>query len=152
MGGLGNQMFQYAAARAIAHRNNSNLFLDDHNGFVRDIVYKRKYELNQFPIQAQINRVGIPYWIEKAKQRIFGQQKMQLLKTYYGQHWKKMNPALLVLYMIFVLQEIPGCTDIGRVKDILKILFGAGIRAESVRVRVTIKNQTTNILNLKIKK
>jgi hypothetical protein len=38
------------------------------------------------------------------------------------------------------------------VKDILKILFGAGVRAESVCVRVTIKNQTTNILNLKIKK
>ena len=37
------------------------------------------------------------------------------------------------------------------VKDILEILFGAGIRAESVCVRVTIKNQTTNILNLKIK-
>ena len=83
MGGLGNQMFQYAAARAIAHRNNSNLFLDDHNGFVRDIVYKRKYELNQFPIQAQINRACIPYWIEKAKQRIFGQQKNAVTKNLF---------------------------------------------------------------------
>lgn len=83
MGGLGNQMFQYAAARAIAHRNNMNLSLDDHNGFVRDIVYKRKYELFQFPIQAQINRAYIPYWIEKARQRIFGQRKNAISKNIF---------------------------------------------------------------------
>jgi hypothetical protein len=88
MGGLGNQMFQYAAARAIAHRNNCNLFLDDHNGFVRDIVYKRKYELDQFPIQAQIDRAGIPYWIEKARQKIFGQQKNAVTKTLF---WTKLE-------------------------------------------------------------
>ena len=83
MGGLGNQMFQYAAARAIAHRNNMNLSLDDHNGFVRDIVYKRIYELYQFPIQAQINRAYIPYWIEKARQKIFGQQKNTITKNVF---------------------------------------------------------------------
>ena len=38
------------------------------------------------------------------------------------------------------------------VKDILKILFRARIGAESLRVRIIIKNQTTNIYNLKIKK
>lgn len=83
MGGLGNQMFQYAAARAIAHRNNINLFLDDHNGFVRDIVYQRKYELDQFPIHAQIARAGIPYWIEKSRQRIFGKHKNTVAKNIF---------------------------------------------------------------------
>ena len=83
MGGLGNQMFQYAAARAIAHRNNMNLLLDDHNGFVRDIVYKRKYELDQFPIQSRKVRANTQYWIEKVRERIFGQRKNAVSKNIF---------------------------------------------------------------------
>lgn len=85
MGGLGNQMFQYAAARAIAHRNNVPLFLDDHTGFVRDVVYKRTYELNQFPINAQIAAAGhtIPHWVEKVKQKIIGPNKRSISKNIF---------------------------------------------------------------------
>ena len=35
-GGLGNQMFQYAAARSMAMRSGSDLVLDTWSGFVRD--------------------------------------------------------------------------------------------------------------------
>jgi len=49
-GGLGNQMFQYAAARATALRVQSELVLDISSGFSRDRVYERSFELDAFPI------------------------------------------------------------------------------------------------------
>ncbi len=49
-GGLGNQMFQYACARALAIRTNSELLLDTYSGFIRDVEYKRKYELHRLQI------------------------------------------------------------------------------------------------------
>ncbi len=49
MGGLGNQMFQYAIGRALAIRSGTVLKLDL-SGFVTDI--KRRFELDDFPIQA----------------------------------------------------------------------------------------------------
>ncbi len=80
MGGLGNQMFQYAAARAIANRNGIPLFLDDHSGFVRDTVYKRTYELGKFPIQAQIANFEskIQYLAEKIIEKVIGAHKSSL--------------------------------------------------------------------------
>lgn len=53
MGGLGNQMFQYAAGRNIAIRNKTALKLDIENGFLNDF-YKRKYLLNHFRIEENI--------------------------------------------------------------------------------------------------
>ena len=52
-GGLGNQMFQYAAARSLALENNLALVIDNWSGFFRDFQYKRKYELDVFPIEAR---------------------------------------------------------------------------------------------------
>lgn len=51
IGGLGNQMFQYAAARAVALRQDAVLKLDI-SGFVDYPL--RRYELDQFPINANI--------------------------------------------------------------------------------------------------
>jgi hypothetical protein len=48
-GGLGNQLFAYAAARAFALRRNRELLIDDDSGFVRD-SYGRSFRLKQFPI------------------------------------------------------------------------------------------------------
>lgn len=73
MGGLGNQMFQYAASRALAIRNGADLHLDTWSGFVRDTVFKRNYELGALPIRAtsasRINR--IPFWYERLNQKFF---------------------------------------------------------------------------------
>ena len=55
-GGLGNQMFQYATARAISLENNLDLVIDDWTGFYRDFQYKRKYELNNFKIKGRIGK------------------------------------------------------------------------------------------------
>ena len=49
-GGLGNQLFCYAAARRLALVNNSELVLDDVSGFVRDHSFNRHYQLDHFSI------------------------------------------------------------------------------------------------------
>jgi len=50
-GGLGNQMFCYAAGRALAQRLGREFQLDTHTAFVGE-VYGRSYRLNRFPIIA----------------------------------------------------------------------------------------------------
>ena len=49
-GGIGNQLFCYAAARRLALVNNAELVIDDITGFVRDRHYNRKYALDHFHI------------------------------------------------------------------------------------------------------
>lgn len=56
-GGIGNQMFIYAMARALSLRNNTALVLDTKNGFKRDFTYNRKYALGGFPVKHTTNRV-----------------------------------------------------------------------------------------------
>ncbi len=49
-GGLGNQLFCYAAARRLSLANNAELVIDDVSGFVRDYAYQREYQLDHFNI------------------------------------------------------------------------------------------------------
>jgi hypothetical protein len=49
-GGLGNQLFCYAAARRLALVNQSDLAIDHVTGFSRDRQYQRKYMLDHFSI------------------------------------------------------------------------------------------------------
>jgi hypothetical protein len=49
-GGLGNQLFCYAAARRLALVNNAELVIDDVSGFMRDHEYQRHYQLDHFSI------------------------------------------------------------------------------------------------------
>lgn len=49
-GGLGNQLFSYAAARRLALVNDAELAIDDVTGFVRDHTFRRKYALDRFQI------------------------------------------------------------------------------------------------------
>ncbi len=62
-GGLGNQLFAYAAARAYSIRTNRDLLLDNVSGFKRD-GYERAYKLDRFPVAGAIAparwRVGDP--------------------------------------------------------------------------------------------
>ena len=51
-GGLGNQMFQYAAGRRLALNTGLDLKLDASSGSRRDRVYRRKFVLDQFDIKA----------------------------------------------------------------------------------------------------
>jgi len=45
-GGLGNQLFCYAAARRLAFVRNAELVIDDVSGFVRDYTHQRHYQLD----------------------------------------------------------------------------------------------------------
>lgn len=49
-GGIGNQLFCYAASRRLALANNVELVLDDVSGFVYDHDYLRHYQLDHFHI------------------------------------------------------------------------------------------------------
>jgi hypothetical protein len=49
-GGLGNQLFIYAAARRLAIVNKAELVIDDIGGFKRDLQYRRHYQLDHFSI------------------------------------------------------------------------------------------------------
>lgn len=53
-GGLGNQLFCYAAARRLALRQDAELVLDNVSGFTRDHLYQRQYALHRFAITARI--------------------------------------------------------------------------------------------------
>jgi hypothetical protein len=44
-GGVGNQMFIYAAARSLALRSGARLVLDTHSGFANDSRYRRTFQL-----------------------------------------------------------------------------------------------------------
>jgi len=57
-GGLGNQLFCYAAGRALAHRLGRPLLLDVMTGFRRD-GYGRRLRLDRFPIAAEFAPVGV---------------------------------------------------------------------------------------------
>ena len=50
LGGLGNQLFSYSAARRLALKNDAELVLDDVSGFAYDSVYQRHYQLDHFNI------------------------------------------------------------------------------------------------------
>lgn len=64
-GGLGNQLFCYAAARALSIRNGSKLKIDHISGFINDIEYKRTYRLDNFNIPCE--KISKPYSQYKLK-------------------------------------------------------------------------------------
>jgi len=49
-GGIGNQLFCYAAARRLALVNNIELVLDHKSGFENDYMFQRHYQLDHFSI------------------------------------------------------------------------------------------------------
>ena len=86
MGGLGNQMFQYAAARSIAYNNDIPLYLDSYTGFYRDKIYKRKYELFHFPIKAQVvkSRYSITFLNMAFRKKILKQENKLINKSIFN--------------------------------------------------------------------
>ena len=56
-GGLGNQMYEYAAAIALASHSHTNIVLNTKLGFVTDKEFKRKYCLDCFGVKYKQNRL-----------------------------------------------------------------------------------------------
>jgi hypothetical protein len=73
-GGLGNQLFQYAAARALADRAGADLAIDAWTGFAQDYHYRRKPALAAFPVRGRPATLGerLPYWLFEFRRRIPG--------------------------------------------------------------------------------
>lgn len=71
-GGLGNQMFQYATARALGLKRDAELVLDSWSGFARDFQYRRQYELNQFPVRGRVALPWerLPIWLFRAENSV----------------------------------------------------------------------------------
>lgn len=86
MGGLGNQMFQYAAGRALAARNSADLYVDAFSGFVRDAVYKRTFELGEMAIEAQ--QAGwlrrLPFWASRFRDKARGSASVEIESNFWG--------------------------------------------------------------------
>ena len=68
-GGLGNQLFQYAAARGLAERHGADLVVDSWSGFVRDVEYRRSFELGRLPIEARLASPieRLPFWTRRIR-------------------------------------------------------------------------------------
>jgi hypothetical protein len=53
-GGIGNQLFQYAFARALSVQTGAELVIDDESGFIKDIKYKRKFGLAALDLPGRV--------------------------------------------------------------------------------------------------
>jgi hypothetical protein len=83
-GGLGNQMFQYAAARSLALNSEVECLLDPLSGFIRDKQYRRRFELARLPIK--LNMVSIAdqlrLWVYRAHAKASHPSR-----AIYDAHW-----------------------------------------------------------------
>lgn len=73
-GGLGNQLFQYATARALADRTGADLAIDAWTGFARDFRYRRRPALGAFEIRGRPASTleRMPYWLFEFLRRVPG--------------------------------------------------------------------------------
>jgi len=87
LGGLGNQMFSYAAARALALRTNSELILDTISYFEQDFLYRRKYQLQHFRIPCRE--------VSPRERRMFESRYLR----YINRHLNRMIPFQMRWYI-----------------------------------------------------
>lgn len=68
-GGVGNQMFQYAAARALSLDLGAELVIEKRLGFLLDRQYKREFQLDHFPISyaASTFRESLPFFVDRLR-------------------------------------------------------------------------------------
>lgn len=120
MGGLGNQMFQYAAGRAVAYRNNALLKLDI-SALNQDPL--RSYKLHHFNIKASIatHDEVLSFTREKLYNRILHRLEGKLLPFFkrpvFKERFFHFDPSVLKLrsniYMVGYWQSEKYFKDIG---------------------------------------
>lgn len=63
VGGIGNQMFEYAAAKTISELTNSEIVLNTKLGFKRDVCYRRVFCLDTLNVKYKNNRfLTFDFW------------------------------------------------------------------------------------------
>ena len=99
LGGLGNQLFCYAAARRLALVNNAELVLDDASGFAYDTEYQRHYLLGHFNITCRKARPSErlePFSrVRRALKRRWNQHLPLAQRAYLVQAGIDFDPTLL---------------------------------------------------------
>jgi hypothetical protein len=71
-GGLGNQLFQYAAARNLAIKNNAQLIVDTKCGFITDFRDFWKFSLNNTNLNNVIQKKNIlVFWLYRILKKLF---------------------------------------------------------------------------------
>ncbi len=100
-GGLGNQLFAYAAARAFALRCGRDLLLDDSSGFARD-GYGRSFRLDRFAVVARpapaALRLGEPKSPRHKTVRTFDRLLPAALRAYLAEDPRRDESQLLAWY------------------------------------------------------
>ena len=82
-GGLGNQLFQYAAAKNLSLENNRNLYIDYGTGFWTDFRDFRRFELNKKKLKrCKLKFIVIIYIIYRLFNKFFKYKK--LIKIFFG--------------------------------------------------------------------
>ena len=73
-------MFQYSYGRSYAIKNSYELSLDNFSGFITDFSYRRKFELEQFPlIYKKINfKELVIFWLFRIKKKFFKKTKLNI--------------------------------------------------------------------------
>lgn len=98
-GGLGNQLFIYAAARRLALVNNAELVLDDVSGFVRDHDYQRHYQLDHFHIPCRkataLERLEPGSRLRRYLKRRINQRRLFENRRFIQQEGANFDPRLL---------------------------------------------------------
>jgi hypothetical protein len=76
-GGLGNQLFQYAAAKNLLIINDAELIIDTHSGFVTDFKNFRKFSLEKQKLQSVNFKENILiFWLYRIYKKIFNIKKI----------------------------------------------------------------------------
>jgi hypothetical protein len=86
VGGIGNQLFIYAAARRLAITNKADLFVDCVSGFERDRTYKRSCQLNHFLIPNNIKINNFNFTFIKRIGRYLSRKINNILPFKYRTH------------------------------------------------------------------
>ena len=86
VGGIGNQLFIYAAARRLAIFNNADLFIDCASGFERDRSYNRSCQLNHFLIPNNIQFKSFDFSFLKRVRRYLSRRINRFFPFKYRTH------------------------------------------------------------------
>ena len=158
-GGLGNQLFIYAAARRLSLKINVPLKLDITSGFERD-YYQRTYRLNHFNIKAEI---ASPY---QSFNGILGRVRRQVLRiisrcckfeqrVYLDEESGEFDPRLLnlkvkgIIYLEGFFAREQYFKDIeGVIRDDLQIVT----RHDAENLALAEKIQSTNSVCLHVRR
>ncbi len=100
-GGVGNQLFSYAAARRLALKNDAELVIDNVSGFTRDLKYRRCYALHRFGIPARLASPAERFFPCERLRRLFAKLlsrgKNFESRSYLEQEFEDFDPRLLSL-------------------------------------------------------